>query len=65
MPVSTYETWVKDTTGLSYADGQFIIGVPNAYARDWLSNRLRSNINRVLNRLTNRTVEIVFQVRER
>ena len=65
MPVSTYETWVKDTTGLSYADGQFIIGVPNAYARDWLSNRLRSNINRVLNRLASRTVEIVFQVRDR
>ena len=64
MPAATYDTWVKDTTGLSYEDGQFVVGVPNAYARDWLGNRLRTNIKRVLSRQVGRAVEVIFQVRD-
>ncbi len=33
MPSATYDTWVRDTTVIAYEDGEFIIGMPNAYAR--------------------------------
>jgi hypothetical protein len=33
MPKASYDTWVKEAEFLSYEDGQFIIGVPNTYAR--------------------------------
>jgi hypothetical protein len=63
MPTSTYNTWVKDTIGLSYADGQFIIGVPNLYAREWLENRIKTMIGRAVSRKANRVVEVVFEIR--
>ena len=63
MPAATFNTWVKDTNGLSYEEGQCVVGVPNAYARDWLENRLNTLIGRVLSRRVNRVVKVVFEVR--
>ena len=42
MPAGSYDTWVRDTWVMGFEDGEFIIGLPNAYARDWLENRLRA-----------------------
>ena len=38
MPKAAFDTWVRNTEFVSYEDGCFIIGVQNAYARDWLEN---------------------------
>lgn len=65
MPAPTYETWVRDTSVLGYEDGEFVIGVPHAYARDWLQNRLRPQIKRILSRLLQRSIEVTFRVRPR
>ncbi len=65
MPSATYDTWVRDTTVLGYEDGEFIIGMPNAYARDWLENRLRHTIKRTLSSILHRTVQVQFRVRTR
>ncbi|MCL4835664.1 MAG: chromosomal replication initiator protein DnaA [Caldilineaceae bacterium] len=65
MPGPTYETWVRDTSVMGYEDGEFVIGVPHAYARDWLQNRLRPQIKRILSRLLQRSVEVTFRVRPR
>lgn len=62
MPKAAYETWVQETELISYEDGSFIIGVPNAYARDWLDNRLSNTVRRKLTGLLNRTVEVRFVV---
>ena len=64
-PAPTYEQWLRGTTALSYSDGTFEIGVSDAYARDWLSNRLRPQIKRILSRLTQRSTEVTFAVRPR
>jgi len=40
MPRAAFDTWVRDTQALSLADGTLTVGVRNAYARDWLENRL-------------------------
>jgi chromosomal replication initiator protein len=62
MPKAAFDTWVRDTELLSYEDGSFIIGVQNAYARDWLESRLSSSITRLLTGIMNRTVEVRFSV---
>jgi chromosomal replication initiator protein len=63
MPSATYETWVRDTSVIAYEDGEFIVGTPNPYARDWLANRLHTNIKRILSKLLQRSVHVTFRVR--
>ena len=62
MPKAAFDTWVRDAELISYEDGSFIIGVQNAYARDWLDSRLSSTITRLLTGMMNRSVEIRFIV---
>ena len=62
MPRATYDTWVRDAELLTYEDGTYIIGVRNAYARDWLEDRLLSTAKQVLAGITGRTVEVRFVV---
>jgi chromosomal replication initiator protein len=62
MPRASYDTWVRDAELLTYEDGEFIIGVRNAYARDWLHSRLQSTLTRILSGMAGRTVEVRFVV---
>ncbi len=62
MPKAAFNTWVRDTELVSYEDGSFIIGVQNAYARDWLESRLSSTAKRLLTGIMNRSVEVRFIV---
>lgn len=62
MPKASFDTWVRDTTLLAYEDGAFVIGVKNAYARDWLANRLASTVTRLLSGIMSRTVSVRFVV---
>lgn len=62
MPKAAFDTWVRDAEFISYEDGSFIIGVQNAYARDWLQSRLSSTVTRMLTGIMNRTVEVRFTV---
>lgn len=62
MPKAAYDTWVRDARYFSFEDGTYVISVNNAYARDWLENRLSSTIVRILTGIMNRTVEVRFIV---
>jgi chromosomal replication initiator protein len=62
MTRATFDTWVKPTSLLSYEDGRFAISVPNAYAQEWMQNRLLSTVKRVLTGITGRSVEVKFVV---
>lgn len=62
MPKGTFDTWVRDAQFVAYEDGSYVIGVNNAYARDWLENRLKSTVTRMLTAMMNRTVEVSFVV---
>jgi chromosomal replication initiator protein len=62
MPKTTFDTWVRGTSLLTHEDGSYVIGVNNAYAKDWLENRLRATIKRTLSGLVGRTVEVRFVV---
>jgi len=62
MTKSTYETWVRDTSCIAHEDGAFVVAVNNAYAKDWLSLRLRPTIKRTLASIVGRAVEVTFVV---
>lgn len=62
MPKASFDTWVRNAQLISYEDGCFTIGVANAYARDWLENRLSSTVMRLLMGTMNREVGLQFIV---
>jgi chromosomal replication initiator protein len=62
MPRASFDTWVRDTKPVSYQDGTLTVGVSNAYARDWLENRLASTVNRLLVGILNSSVDVNFIV---
>ena len=57
---ANYETWFKDTAIVSEEDDVFMIGVPNAFAREWLENKYRTQVRETLQRLLSRTVDVRF-----
>jgi chromosomal replication initiator protein len=62
MTKATFDTWVKNTHVISYEDGTFIIGVHNAFTKDWLENRLLTTIKRTLVGIVGRSVEVKLAV---
>ena len=62
MPKAAFDTWVRDAELIAYEDGEFMIGVGNAYARDWLESRLTSTLTRILTGIMNRSCAVRFNV---
>jgi chromosomal replication initiator protein len=62
MSKASFDTWVRSAEVVKYQDGQFTIGVQNAYARDWLEKRLTSSISRILSGLMEETQQVEFIV---
>jgi chromosomal replication initiator protein len=60
MTQAAFNTWLRDTKLVAYEDGDLIVGVRNGYAKDWLENRLKGTVQRVVTRLANRTVQVRF-----
>ncbi len=57
---ANYDTWFKDTQIVSEEDDVFVVGVPNAFAREWLENKYRQRVRETLQRLLARTVDVRF-----
>lgn len=57
-----YRTWFGKTTGLSYQDNQFTIGVPSTFVAEYLEKNQRSLIEKSLIGLTSPGVQVVFRV---
>ncbi len=57
---ANYETWFKDTAIVSEEDDVFLVGVPNAFAREWLENKYRPQVRGALQHLLGRTVDVRF-----
>lgn len=62
MTRATFNTWLKDTCLLRQKENLYVIGVKNAYAKDWLENRLHDIILRTLSAIVDKTIEIQFVV---
>jgi chromosomal replication initiation ATPase DnaA len=57
-----FETWLKDTRGISYDSDLFTVAVPNTFIAEWLENRLRSLIKKTLATIIGRKVNVQFIV---
>src|SRR5207237_608956 len=55
-----YDTWFKDTQVISEEDDVYLIGVPNAFAREWLESKFRAQVRTALQHLLGRTVDVRF-----
>lgn len=60
MPRATYDTWVKDSALIQHQENTFTIAVQNAYARDWLENRLTTTAEKMLTGIMDSPQEICF-----
>ncbi len=57
-----YETWLKDTVGICFKNGLFVVGAPNDFATEWLSTKLRPLIAKTLSGIVGHPVEVSFQL---
>jgi chromosomal replication initiator protein len=62
MPKSAFDTWVRNAELVKQDEGKYIIGVKNAYARDWLESRLGSTVSRLLSGYSDRPAQVEFIV---
>ena len=62
MTKATFNTWLKDTCLLRHSDNLYVVGVRNAYAKDWLENRLQDTILRTLSAIVAAPAKIQFVV---
>ncbi len=57
-----YRTWLEKTTGSSYENNRFVVGVPNTFVAEYLARNQRSLIEKTLIGLTHPGIEVHFQV---
>jgi len=57
---ANYDTWFNDTAIVSEEDDVYCVGVPNAFAREWLENKYRQQVRDALRHLVGRTVDVRF-----
>ncbi|MFN2189000.1 MAG: chromosomal replication initiator protein DnaA [Candidatus Promineifilaceae bacterium] len=62
MTRATFNTWLKDARLLTNEESEYVIGVRNDYARDWLDNRLKDTIERTLSAILGKSITTRFVV---
>lgn len=60
---ANFDTWFKNTCIIQCKNGEVIIGVPNAFAKEWLENKYHKFIFRALQNVTKEKIKrIIYQV---
>jgi len=59
---TTYDTWVRDIELLGFSEQVLLLGTANAYARDWLYDRLKSNTEKILGDIMGKHISVRFVV---
>ena len=62
MTRATFNTWLKDARLLGNEQDEYIVGVRNDYAKDWLENRLYDTIRRTLSAIVRKPIDLRFVV---
>ena len=55
-----YDTWLKDTVGLRWDNGSFVVGAPSDFATHWLTSKMRSRVSQTVSAIVGRAVEVSF-----
>jgi chromosomal replication initiator protein len=56
----SYMTWIKSARLVTYEDGQFVVGVPNGYVKDWMEHRMHGQLKKTLGERMGRGVDVTF-----
>ncbi len=64
LPRPTFETWLKHTGGVSYDEHQFVVEAPTPFAVAWLERRMYNAIQKTVEKVTDRPLDVVFRVRQ-
>jgi len=59
---ANYQTWLKNTVGLTYSDSCFTVGVPSSFVTESLEKRLNPLIEKTLVGITGKPLSVQFQV---
>ncbi|HUV52622.1 MAG TPA: chromosomal replication initiator protein DnaA [Dehalococcoidia bacterium] len=59
---ANYQTWLKNTVGLSLNDGCFTVGVPSSFVTEALEKRLNPLIEKTLTGIAGKPLKVQFQV---
>src|SRR5438874_631692 len=51
-----YETYLRDTAGARFSDGQLVITAPSDFVTEWLSRRFRTPVMQTLAQIAGRPV---------
>lgn len=62
MPRASFDTWVRDTKPAEFTDNLLTVETKNAYARDWLNNRMTGKVNKILCDILRKPVSVRFVV---
>jgi chromosomal replication initiator protein len=57
-----YDTWLKNTEGVSYDNEQFVVGTPNTFIAEWLESRILPQIENALGNIIGKMVEVHFLI---
>ena len=63
LPRPTFETWLKQTEGISCDGSSFVVEVPTPFAVAWLERRMYQSIQKTVEKITQQPLDIQFQVK--
>jgi chromosomal replication initiator protein len=58
----SYDTWLRETTGLALEDGMLVVGVPSTFVAEWLEHRLRGVIEGAVSAVAPAGTGVLFRV---
>jgi len=61
---ANYNTWLRNSHGVSYENGVFVVGTPSAFVAEWLTKRLHSLVRKTLTHVTGSETDVQFVVHE-
>ncbi len=62
VPLNVFDTWLENSEGITLDDRILVVGVHSPYAKDWLENRLYSQIQRAASDVRGSSTSVRFVV---
>ena len=63
LPRPTFETWLKPTEGVFENGDIFVVEAPTSFAVEWLERRMFHSLQRTLEKVAGRPMELQLNVR--
>src|SRR6185295_7458418 len=59
---ANFTTWFKNTTIIEKTDYGIVVGVPNAFTKEWLQNKYHQDIIKTLKTIAAEVKEVKYQI---